>query len=80
MLAKENKILGLEMIDSLILALVYLIVFLFSKNLALNLILLTAAYAALRAYKKNKPPHYTQGLVRRLVKPSRYTEAREVSE
>ena len=79
MLAKENKILGLEMIDSLILALTYLIVFLLSKNLILNLILLTCAYFALRAYKKNKPPHYTQGLVHRLIRPSRYTETREVS-
>ena len=77
LLTKENKIAGLEIIDFLLLAAVFLIVFLFSKNLFVNLGLLFAAYFFLRIYKHHKPPRYTQTLIRFLMLPGRYTQAVE---
>ncbi len=74
MLTKENKILGLEPIDLLVLVVVYLAVFLCSKNLLVNFALILASYFFLASYKRKKPPRYTQSLVRFLLLPSRYTE------
>jgi len=78
-LTKENKIAGLELMDLLVLATIYLIVFIFLKNLIINLALLLAAYFFLRLYKRNKPSRYTQTLFRFLILPSRFTQSREVS-
>ncbi|MBI4970235.1 MAG: hypothetical protein HZC17_00125 [Candidatus Omnitrophica bacterium] len=78
MLTKENKITGLEPPDFLLLVGVYLFVFLFSKTLWVNLIVVLGAYVFLRLFKRKKAPRYTQSLVRFLVKPSRYTQAREL--
>lgn len=78
-LTKENKIAGLELVDFLLLTVVYLLVFLFSKNLVLNLGLILAAYVFLRLYKRKKPPRYTQTLIRRLILPARYTQSREAA-
>lgn len=79
MLTKENKIGGLEPMDLLVLVGVYLIVFLFSKNLWINLCLVAGAYFFLRMYKRKKAPRYTQSLVRFLFIPMNYTQAREMS-
>ncbi len=76
-LADENKILGLELADFLILTLVYLVVFLFLKNLFLNLALVSAAYIGLVIYKRKKPPRYTQSLIRFLALPGQYSVTRE---
>ncbi len=78
MLAKENKILGLEFMDLLILILFYLVLFLVSRNLIVNVILLGLVYLFLRRYKKNKPPRYTETLIRFLVQPQKYTQVREI--
>ena len=77
MLMKENKFFGLEWIDFLLMLGVYLFVFLLSKILLLNLFLITMSYVALRVYKRNKPPRYTERLIRRLILPFRYTQAFE---
>lgn len=79
MLTKENKFLGLEVIDFLAILLVYLAVFLCSRNLFVNLTLIVGAYFFLKLYKKNKPPRYTENLIRFLIQPIRYTQGREVS-
>lgn len=78
-LTKENKIIGLETADLLLLIVVYLIVFLLSGNLFVNLALIAASYLFLRLYKRKKPPRYTQALMRFLILPRRYTQAREAS-
>lgn len=78
MLARENKILGLEFMDLLILILFYLVLFLVSKNLIINVFLLGIVYLFLRRYKKNKPPRYTETLIRFLVQPQKYTQVREI--
>ena len=77
-LTQENKIAGLETIDLLLLIVAYLFVFLLSKNLFLNLALVSGVYFFLLSYKKGKPPRYTQALVRFLIHPGSYTQAREV--
>lgn len=76
-LTKENKIAGLEFVDFLLLVGVYLVVFIFSKNLILNLALIFTAYLFLRLYKHKKPPRYTQALIKFLILPGKYTTARE---
>ena len=73
----KNKILGLEFFDFLILIFVYLLVFLLSRNLLLNLPLIFAAYLILRLYKKGKPPHFTASFIRFLATPRSYPMARE---
>lgn len=78
-LTKENKVAGLEFVDFLALVVVYLFVFIFSKNLLLNLALVFTAYLCLRLYKRRKPPRYTQALIRFLARPERFTLSREVS-
>ncbi len=76
-LTKENKITGLEPMDFLLLVGIYLLVFMFSKILWINLILIFGAYCFLRLFKRKKAPRYTQSFMRFLLKPSRYTQARE---
>ena len=71
---KENKFFGLEWAELLILLAVYLFVFLFSNQLILNFLLIASFYFSLRLYKKNKPPRYTENLIRRLILPCRYTQ------
>ncbi len=78
LLTKENKIAGLEIIDFLLLAAVYLVVFLFSKNLFVNLGIVLVAYFFLRVYKHHKPPRYTQTLLRFFMLPGYYTQDREM--
>ncbi len=74
LLTKENKVAGLEIMDFLVLAAIFLFVFLFSKNLFINLAFVFAAYCFLRIYKHGKPPRYTQTLIRFLILPGRYTQ------
>ena len=74
---ERNKILGLEFPDLLLLVLLYLGVFLFSKNLFLNLLVIGAAYFFLRLYKKGKPPHWTASVFRFLFKTRYYSQKRE---
>ena len=78
LLTKENKIAGLEYVDFLLLVSVYLVVFVFFRNLLLNLFFVFTAYVFLAVYKHKKPPRYTQTLVRFLILPGRYTQDREV--
>lgn len=75
---QKNRILGLEFMDLLFLILVYLLVFLFSKNLILNFGFLAAVYCSLRVYKKGKPEHWTLSVIRFLFTPRRYRADREV--
>lgn len=76
-LYRKNKILGLEFFDFLVLLVAYLFVFLFSKNLLLNLAILLAIYFILRAYKKAKPPHWMESIVRFLFTPRRFPQKKE---
>ena len=76
----RNKIFGLEFLDLLILLMVYLVVFMFSKNLPLNLALVFGAYLVLRFYKKGKPPHWAGSVVRFLLRPKRYAVRMERKE
>jgi hypothetical protein len=76
---EQNKILGLEFPDFLILVLLYLAVFLFSKNLILNLVLIGGAHFFLRLYKKGKPPHWTVSILRFLFRGRRYGQTQENS-
>jgi hypothetical protein len=80
MLTKENKFLGLELMDLLLLLVVYLAIFLISRNLLVNLSILLGAYLFLASYKRKKAPRYTQSLVRFLLMPSRYTQFLEECE
>ncbi|MFH0984866.1 MAG: hypothetical protein V1882_04955 [Candidatus Omnitrophota bacterium] len=74
---ERNKILGLEFPDLLLLVLIYLGVFLFSKNLLLNLLVVGIAYFFLRLYKKGKPSHWTASVFRFLFKTRYYGQKRE---
>ena len=78
-LTKENKIAGLEFVDFLALVGVYVIVFIFSKNIFVNIGFVFMAYLFLAFYKHKKPPRYTHSLLRFIIKPARYTQAYEVS-
>lgn len=72
-LEKNEKVFGLEVLDFLIIAVVYALVFMLSTNIFLNLAAVTAVYCLLRIYKKGKPPKYTTMLVRFLLTPKFYT-------
>lgn len=74
---RKNKILGLEFFDFLLLIMLYLVVFLFSKNFLVNVGILMSAYFVLRVYKKGKPPHWTSSLVRFILTRRRYSPAQE---
>lgn len=73
----RNKLFGLEFPDLMILLLVYLFVFMFSKNLFLNVLILMILYLFLTFYKKGKPPHWTESWIRFLMTSRRYPAARE---
>lgn len=72
-LDKKEKMLGIEIIDFLILCLIYGIAFSISSNIFLNLVIVLVTYLALRLYKRNKPPQYTTMLFRFLFTPKYYT-------
>jgi accessory gene regulator protein AgrB len=72
-LDRKEKALGLEIIDFLLLAVVYALTFLLSMNLVLNLAVMSAVYLLLRLYKRGKPAGYTAHLVRFLMTPKFYT-------
>ena len=72
-LDRKEKLCGIEVIDFLLLALVYAVVFIFSTNIIANLGIVGACYIALRLYKKGKPPQYTITLIRFLLTPKFYT-------
>ena len=74
---ERNKILGLEFPDLLLLVLIYLGVFLFSKNLLPNLLVIAAVYFFLHLYKKGKPSHWTASVLRFLFKTRYYGQKRE---
>ena len=73
----RNKLFGLELPDLMILLLVYLFVFMSSKNLFLNLLILAGLYFFLTFYKKGKPPHWTESWIRLLMTNRNYRAARE---
>ena len=75
---EKNKFLGLEIFDLLVLMAIYLITFLLSKNLILNAGIILAAYFFLRLYKKGKPAHWTESLVRYLASKRRFSSEREM--
>lgn len=72
-LDKKEKMLGIEIIDFLILCLIYGIAFSISSNIILNLVIVVVSYLGLRLYKRNKPPQYTTMLFRFLFTPKYYT-------
>jgi len=74
----KHKIFGLEFIDLLFLAVIYLIVFVFSSNLAVNFIVILGAYLFFRIYKKGKPPHWPSSAVRFLFRPKTFLVRREI--
>ncbi len=76
-LSGKDKIAGLELLDILLLALLYLLVFICSKHLLLNLLVLISAYVFLRTYKKGKPPHFTASILRFFLARPRYVQALE---
>ncbi len=72
-LDKKEKVLGLEIIDFLILSVIYAVVFLFSINIFVNLFILLLAFLALKLYKRGKPHQYTVTLIRFIITPKFYT-------
>jgi len=72
-LDKKEKILGLEIIDFLLLSVIYAVVFLFSVNLFVNLFILILSFAGLKLYKRGKPHQYTMTLIRFITTPKFYT-------
>ena len=72
-LDKKEKVFGLEVLDFLVLALVYGVVFVVSVNIFVNLMVVGGAYVLLRLYKKGKPPKYTATLIRFIVTPKHFT-------
>jgi hypothetical protein len=74
----KNKLFGLEFFDLLLLLGIYLVVFVFSKNLLINLAVVLTAYFFLRLYKKGKSPHWTGSVIRFLLCPKKYPMKREL--
>jgi hypothetical protein len=72
-LYQKEKILGLEIMDFLLLALIYAVVFIFSVNIILNIAVLAAAFFGLKLYKKGKPQQHTMNLIRFVMTPKFYT-------
>ena len=72
-LDKKEKILGLEIIDFLILAVIYAVVFLFSINIFVNFVVLVVSFVGIKIYKRGKPHQYTITLVRFIMTPRFYT-------
>lgn len=75
---ERNKILGLEFPELLLIVLVYLFAFLFSKNIILNIVLILISYFFLRLYKRGKPPHWTSSVLRFLSIGKQYPLSREI--
>lgn len=73
----RNRIFGLEFFDLLLLLGIFLIIFVFSSNLLINLVLVISAYIVLRLYKKGKTPHWTGSIVRYVCRPTRFPVQRE---
>ena len=73
----KNRIFGLEFLDLLILLCLYMVVFIFSVNLFMNLAIVFAAYFFLWLYKKGKPGHWTGSVVRFLLRSKNYPVKRE---
>ena len=73
----RNKIMGLEFFDLVILLAVYLVVFVISTNLIVNLMVVTASYIVLRFYKRGKAPHWSESVARFLLRPKYYSMKRE---
>ncbi|OGW81641.1 MAG: hypothetical protein A3G33_08285 [Omnitrophica bacterium RIFCSPLOWO2_12_FULL_44_17] len=76
----KNKIFGLEFLDLLVLLLIYLIVFVLSNNLLVNLAIVFTAYFFLKFYKKGKSPHWAGSVIRFLVRPKKYQPKRELEQ
>ena len=76
---ERNKILGLEFPELLLVVIVYLLAFTFSKNIVLNLVIVVSAYLFLRAYKRGKPPHWTSSIIRFFMIGHRYPLSREMN-
>lgn len=72
-LDRKEKLFGIEVIDFLLLAFVYALVFLFFTNIVINVTVIGVCYLALRLYKKGKPPQYTMTLFRFISTPKFYT-------
>ncbi len=72
-LYKKEKILGLEIVDFLILAVVYAVVFLISTNIFINVLVVGASFLGLKLFKRGKPHQYTMNLVRFIMTPKFYT-------
>ncbi len=79
-LHEKNRLLGLEFFDLLILILFYLVLFIFSKNLIANLVILLIVYLFLIFYKKGKPPHWWESVIRFLLTPKTYCMRNEKDE
>lgn len=69
----QNKILGLEIVDLLLLILLFLFVFMLSTNLIINLAVVLSAYLFLRVYKRGKSPHWTSSVAGFLARPKTYS-------
>ena len=72
-LDKKEKILGLEIVDFLLLAIIYTVVFLFSINIFVNVLVMAASFFGLKLYKNGKPHQYTINLIRFIATPKFYT-------
>jgi hypothetical protein len=72
-LDKKEKILGLEIIDFLLLAVIYAIVFLVSINIFVNVLVVAVCFFGLKLFKRGKPHQYTINLVRFIMTPKFYT-------
>ncbi|HOW59119.1 MAG TPA: hypothetical protein PLO78_05270 [Candidatus Omnitrophota bacterium] len=76
----SNKIFGLEFFDLLVLLVIYMVIFVLSNNLILNLAIVTASYLGLRFYKRGKAPHWSGSVLRFLMHPREYPLKRERKE
>ena len=76
----RNTIFGLEFFDVIVLVLIYLVVFMCSKNLVVNLLIVALAYFGLCLLKRGKPTHWSSSVIRFLLRPARYPVKRENEE
>jgi hypothetical protein len=58
---------GLELIDLLVLAILFVVIFNASDHLIVNLLVMISAYCGLRLFKQDKPAGYTLHLARFLL-------------
>ncbi len=72
-LDKKERMFGIEVLDFLLLAVVYAVVFTVSRNIFINIAVVVAVYVGLRLYKRGKPQGYTATLVRFWLTPKFYT-------